>query len=193
MEIALSSKLKLGFVDGTYVRSAVNSVLLIYWICCNNMVTSWILNSVSLDIAVHAIWEDLKVRYDQTNVPKLLNLRKELSHLTQGMMSITAYFTKFRTIHDELECLSAKPRCTCTTCTCTINSKLEAYDQTVQLTQILMGLNEHFTGVRGQILIMTPLPSLSQCYSILLQEENKREISTSTVSLNKDNIAMSIM
>ncbi|XP_074378466.1 uncharacterized protein LOC141720003 [Apium graveolens] len=134
MEIALSSKLKLGFVDGTYVRSDVNSVLLIYWICCNNMVTSWILNSVSLDIAAHVIWEDLKVRYAQTNVPKLLNLRKELSHLTQGMMSITIYFTKFRTIHDELECLSAKPRFTCTTCTCTINSKLEAYDQTVQWT-----------------------------------------------------------
>ncbi|XP_074378488.1 uncharacterized protein LOC141720030 [Apium graveolens] len=105
MEIALSSKLKLGFVNRTYVRSAVNSVLLIYWICCNNMVTSWILNSVSLDIAAHTIWEDLKVRYDQTNVPKLFNLRKEFSHLTQGMMSITAYLTKFRTIHDELECL----------------------------------------------------------------------------------------
>ncbi|XP_074378465.1 uncharacterized protein LOC141720002 [Apium graveolens] len=56
-----------------------------------------------------------------------------------------------------------------------------------------MGLNEYFTGVRGQILIMNPLPSLSQCYSILLQEENKREISNGTVSLNKDNIAMSIM
>ncbi|XP_074378584.1 uncharacterized protein LOC141720128 [Apium graveolens] len=106
-------------------------------------------------------------------------------------MSIAAYFTKFRTIHDELECLSAKPRCSCTTCTCTINSKLEAYDQTVQLTQFLMGLNEHFTGVRGQILIMNPLPSLSQCYSVLLQEENRRE-STGTVSLNKDTIAMSI-
>lgn len=39
-----------------------------------------------------------------------------------------------------------------------------------------MGLNDQFTGVRGQILLMKPLPSLSQCYSLLLQEENQRSL-----------------
>lgn len=47
MEITLSSKLKLGFVDGTYVKPVASSPLLFHWIRCNNMVTSWILNSVS--------------------------------------------------------------------------------------------------------------------------------------------------
>lgn len=37
-----------------------------------------------------------------------------------------------------------------------------------------MGLNETYTGIRGQILMMTPLPSLNQAYSLLLQEENQR-------------------
>lgn len=42
MEIALSSKLKIGFVDGTYVQPTANSPLLTYWLRCNNMVTSWL-------------------------------------------------------------------------------------------------------------------------------------------------------
>ncbi|XP_074323891.1 uncharacterized protein LOC141660806 [Apium graveolens] len=50
MELALSSKLKLGFVDGTYVKPAANSTLLIHWTRYNNMITSWILNSVTVEI-----------------------------------------------------------------------------------------------------------------------------------------------
>lgn len=50
MEIMLSSKLKLGFVDGSYAKPLSNSPLMIHWLICNNMITSWILNSVSIDI-----------------------------------------------------------------------------------------------------------------------------------------------
>lgn len=34
-----------------------------------------------------------------------------------------------------------------------------------------MGLNESYTTVRGQILLMIPLPSIDQAYSLLLQDE----------------------
>lgn len=93
MEIALSSKLKLGFVDGTYLKPAVSSPLLVYWTRCNNMVTSWILNSLSIDIrnsvvymkSACDIWRDLAIRYSQSNVPKLFQLRSEISHLAQGL------------------------------------------------------------------------------------------------------------
>lgn len=198
MDIALSSKLKLGFVDGTYVQPATGSSLHVHWTRCNNMVTSWLLNSVSVDIrnsvvymkSARAIWLDLETRYSQTNVPKLFNLRTEISHLTQGNLSISAYFTKFRSVHDELECIVSKPRCTCNSCTCSVNVKLDAQDQDVQLSQFLMGLNEQYTAIRGQILLMKPLPSISQCYSLLLQEENQRSMSGSAVS--SDSMAMSV-
>lgn len=166
MEIALSSKLKLGFVDGTYSKPAISSPLLVHWTRCNNMVTSWILNSLSIDIrnsvvymkTPYDIWRDLEVRYSQSNVPKLFQLRSEISHLTQGNMSIASYFSKFRAVHDELDCISTKPRCTCSTCTCTVHSKLDVFDQKIQLAQFLMGLNDKFTSIRGQILLMKPLP-----------------------------------
>ncbi|XP_074374310.1 uncharacterized protein LOC141714707 [Apium graveolens] len=152
MEIALSSKLKLGFVD----------------------VSVDIRNSIVYMKTARLIWQDLATRYAQSNVPQLFHHRKELSQLSQGPMSVAAYFTKYRTLSDELECLSVRPKCNCTKCTCNVNDSLEKYEQSVQLTQFLMGLNEHYTAVRGQILIMTPLPTLSQCYSMLLQEETQR-------------------
>ncbi|XP_075101959.1 uncharacterized protein LOC142177376 [Nicotiana tabacum] len=55
--------------------------------------------------------------------------------------------------------------------------------------QFLMGLNESYTTSRGNILMMTLLPSLSKTYSLLVHEEKQREVQasvsfiTETVSL----------
>ncbi|XP_074352184.1 uncharacterized protein LOC141691357 [Apium graveolens] len=148
------------------------------------MVISWILNSVSTDIrnsivymnSAHLIWKDLETRYLQSNLPKLFNLRKDISQITQGSLTIASYYTKFKTLSDELDSLSARPRCTCTHYTCNVNTDSDQYECTIHLTQFLMGLSEQFTSVRGQILLMKPVPTLSQCYSILLQEETQRDV-----------------
>lgn len=184
MEIALSSKLQLGFVDGSYVKPVNNASLLMHWLRCNNMVTSWLLNSVSAEIrnsvvyiqTAREIWLDLTVQYAQSNVPKLFHLRKELAHLSQGSLLISAYYTKFRTLNDELECLVTRPRCACNLCTCAVNTKLDELDVNLQLTQFLMGLNDTFVVTRGQILMMKPLPTLNQSYAILLQEKVKESL-----------------
>ena len=42
--------------------------------------------------------------------------------------------------------------------------------------QLLMRLNESFAQVRGQILLMDPLPSLNKVCSLLIQEEKQRSI-----------------
>lgn len=39
-----------------------------------------------------------------------------------------------------------------------------------------MGLNEAYTTMRGSILIMKPLPSLAQAFSLLVQQEKQREV-----------------
>ncbi|XP_070056584.1 uncharacterized protein [Nicotiana tomentosiformis] len=49
-------------------------------------------------------------------------------------------------------------------------------DQDRRLIQFLMGLNETYTVVRGSILMMNPLPSIAQAFSLLIQEERQREI-----------------
>ncbi|KAL3345208.1 hypothetical protein AABB24_024247 [Solanum stoloniferum] len=42
-----------------------------------------------------------------------------------------------------------------------------------------MGLNEVYTVVRGNILMMNPLPSLAQTFSLLVQDEKQRKIKPS--------------
>ena len=40
----------------------------------------------------------------------------------------------------------------------------------------LMGLNETYATVRGQILLMDPVPPLSKVFSLILQDEKQRKV-----------------
>ena len=42
----------------------------------------------------------------------------------------------------------------------------------------LMGLNETYAVVKGQILLMEPMPPLSKVFSLLLQDEKQRKVGT---------------
>ena len=190
---ALSAKNKLGLIAGTVRQPEPLSNLYPFWTRCNDMVVSWMLNSISDEIrdsvayfgTAKEIWDDLLTRFAQGNVPRIFQLKKELTALHQGSMSITAYFTKCRTLTDELSDLSPLPKCNCPN-----NVKLVAYEQLNSLSQFLMGLNDVYTNIRGQILMMKPLPDLSQAYSLLLQEESQRD--THFPAVAPENMAMNV-
>lgn len=84
VSIALSAKLKLGFIDGSQSKPDANSSQLSLWMRSNALAISWILNSVTSEIrksivymtTAKQIWDDLHLRYAQNNVPRLFNLRK---------------------------------------------------------------------------------------------------------------------
>ncbi|KAK4563175.1 hypothetical protein RGQ29_005614 [Quercus rubra] len=48
--------------------------------------------------------------------------------------------------------------------------------------KFLMGMNESFGQVRTQVLLMDPWPSLNKVYSLLIQEEMKRNVGNKTHS-----------
>lgn len=62
-------------------------------------------------------------------------------------------------------------------------AKLMKAHQDERLLQFLMGLNESFIRVRSNILLSSPLPSIGQAYSLVIQDEKQREINTSPVYL----------
>ncbi|XP_074367050.1 uncharacterized protein LOC141707650 [Apium graveolens] len=132
-----------------------SSALAGHWNRCNHMVISWLLNSVSPNIrnsivymdSAHLIWKELAIRYAQSNLPKLYNLRKEITQLSQGSMSVTAYYMKYKTLIDELDSLTVRPKCECNKCSCEINNRLSVYDLNIQLMQFLMGLSDGFSSI----------------------------------------------
>jgi len=89
-------------------------------------------------------------------------------------MDIAGYYTKGKQLWDESHAVSGVPRCTCAKCECGVNGRLQNYTEERKLIQFLMGLNSSYTAVRRNILMMTPFPSMSQAYSLLIQEEKQR-------------------
>ena len=48
--------------------------------------------------------------------------------------------------------------------------------------KFLMELNDSFSQVRSQVLLMDPIPSLSKVYSLLIQEETQRSVPNAFVA-----------
>ncbi|XP_019250937.1 PREDICTED: uncharacterized protein LOC109229840 [Nicotiana attenuata] len=119
--IAILAKNKLGFINGTCPAPAITSNEYQPWTRCNDMVTSWLLNSLSKDIGDSVIysksakdlWTSLEHRFGRSNGAKLYHLRKELSSLVQGTSDITGYFTKLKRLWDELDSLICDVMCVC--------------------------------------------------------------------------------
>jgi len=53
-----------------------------------------------------------------------------------------------------------------------------------------MGLNDTFSHIRGQILLIDPLPPINKLFSLVLQEERQREASASVGYFNHTSAAM---
>ncbi|XP_019225644.1 PREDICTED: uncharacterized protein LOC109207215 [Nicotiana attenuata] len=156
------------------------------------MVASWILNSLAKEISDSVeyvndsveLWRELEDRYDKTNREKLYQIQKEINDLAQGSLDITTYYTRMKRLWEELNTLSAKSQCSCN-CTCGAKKTMHKAEQDRQLIQFLIGLNEVYTIVRGIILMMKPLPSMAQAFSLLIQEEKQKEFkSASQLSLD---------
>ncbi|XP_019227222.1 PREDICTED: uncharacterized protein LOC109208553 [Nicotiana attenuata] len=153
------------------------------WNRCNDMVTSWLLNSLSKDIGDSVIyskfakdlWTSLEHKFVQSNGAKLYHLRKELSGLAQGTSDIASYFTKLKRLWDELDSLNCDVKCNCL-CVCEGRQKLEKLLEDERLIQFLMGLNDSYGQARGNILMMNPLPNINHAYSLELQDESQKEI-----------------
>ncbi|KAL5570585.1 hypothetical protein UlMin_027160 [Ulmus minor] len=90
MLMALNAKNKLGFVDGSIPRPLVSDLLFGVWSRCNNMVTSWLLNSVSKDIPDSLlyldtsveVWKDLRDHFHQSNGPRIFQIKQQMLGLS---------------------------------------------------------------------------------------------------------------
>jgi len=119
---------------------------------CNDMVLSWIFNSLTPDIidsvilydTAHEVWEDLQNCFSQSHAPHIFQIERDITCLTQDQMIVATYYTKLKKLWDELGSYSN------TTCTCEVDNKRH------KLMQFIMGLNDSYNAICGQILLMNP-------------------------------------
>ncbi|KAF7844020.1 uncharacterized protein G2W53_000925 [Senna tora] len=157
MIIALHSKNKLGFVDGSYKQPADRtSEAYINWSYVDSAVLRWLLNSMCTDLyetymytpTAHQIWKSLEEKYGTSNRPQIHHIKKQLASL-----------------HRDCECGSFK-------------KADEIYTENY-VDQFLMGLGEEYENVVSNILLMDPIPSYNKVYAMVARVEKQRSVNTS--------------
>ncbi|XP_040991000.1 uncharacterized protein LOC121238237 [Juglans microcarpa x Juglans regia] len=168
---SLRIKKKLGFIDGTiHEPAAPNSDLLEPWLECNDMVIIWLQNAMSLELknsvvyvdTAHALWLELEQRLAQNNGPRIYELKQSIHSLTQRDDSVSLYFSKLKRLFDELLNLEIIP-----SCACRAMQPVIANQQCDWMMKFLMGLNDSFTNITYQIILLKPTPTSSEVYALV--------------------------
>nr|XP_010319894.1 uncharacterized protein LOC104647032 [Solanum lycopersicum] len=151
MEIALFGRNKLGFIDGSILRSDFDGPLKKIWDRCNAIVITWLIYNVSQDLlsgilyssSANQVWLNLKKRFDKINGSRLSQLHRNIFTLTQGTLNVSPYYTELKSLWDEYDSILPPPSCDC--------HKAKDYMKQMQyqkLLQFLMGLNASYSQVK---------------------------------------------
>ncbi|XP_016206324.1 uncharacterized protein LOC107646670 [Arachis ipaensis] len=154
MKLALKSKNKIGFVDGTIVKPDKNDPAYVAW-------DKYLLL-------------DLKHRYYHGDRYRVAELEEEMYAMKQGNLSITNYFTKLKAIWEDIDSFKPVPQCKeCyEKCDCGLGTMRDYRDETYAV-RFLRGLNEQYGTVRSQIMLMKPLPDINKFFSLFIQQERQ--------------------
>lgn len=114
----------------------------------------------------------------------MFQLQKSTSSLWQEQMSVSNYFTKLKSLWDELINYRPLSHCACSALKTLLEFQQEEYDM-----RFLVALNENFAHVSCPILLMDPSPSVNKVFSLVPQEERQKEISVLT-TVNVESAAL---
>uniref|UniRef100_A0A2N9FPS4 Retrotransposon Copia-like N-terminal domain-containing protein n=1 Tax=Fagus sylvatica TaxID=28930 RepID=A0A2N9FPS4_FAGSY len=168
MIMALTAKNKIGFINGTI--TAPNDETL---------------PSFNLWTRSQEMWEELNERFAQGNAPRVFEIQKAISSLIKDQCNVSTYFTKLKSLWDELNNYRFFPPCSRGALKILTENK-----QQENVMQFLMGLNDSFVNVRAQILMMEPLPAMNKVFSLVVQEERQRGIGVPSMTATGDSIAL---
>lgn len=130
------------------------------------------------------LWDELTEKFGESNGPLLNQLEKEITDLYQGSDFVAVYYTKLKWLWDEINDTSDIPVCTCPE-TCPSIKKTLALDQRRKLMQFLMHLNDEYETIKGQILLLDPLPIVNKTYSMIQRVKKQRHVTNNTGALRE--------
>ncbi|XP_074343083.1 uncharacterized protein LOC141680887 [Apium graveolens] len=133
LEIQLSSKRKLGFVQGTVKQK----------------------------------------RFMLSNGSRKYKLNRDLFALKQNRSKINDYYTTLSSLWEEIDSMNTHPPVT------TVADDVKAFIKSLEsqkaesrLFQFLNGLDDCYSALRSQLLMMQPLPTVEVAYASIQQEES---------------------
>ncbi|XP_076948098.1 uncharacterized protein LOC143620269 [Bidens hawaiensis] len=182
----LFAKNKMGFVDGSMSKPDQTKDKYMAWLRCDAMIKGWLTTTMKKDIrgsvkyanTSFEIWSDLRERFGKESEPQAYELKQSLTMTRQDGSSVSTYYTKLRSLWDEIQTVLPPPRCNCGNCTCDIGKKVTEFKDKERLYEFLMGLDIEFTTIRTHLLSMKPTPTLGEAYRLTSEDEQQRGIAT---------------
>lgn len=150
IQIALNARNKFVIVNGVFEKPDVESSLYAQWARVNDIIITWILNSVADDISdslnfvttAKDVWNELHERYSGVNGHRIYEVLKSIHNLEQGNKSVKVYFHKLKGLWDEYAVLEPSVNCVCGS-----HKTQTERDQNRKLLQFLMGLHDSNTTI----------------------------------------------
>lgn len=150
------------------------------WNAENNMVMSWLINSMTNDIGENfllygtakEIWDAAKETYSNNeNTLELFEVESVLHNFRQGELTVTQYFNTLNRYWQQLD-LFEEHNWSCP-------GDGIRYKQIIERKRIykfLIGLNKNLDEVRGRILGSKPLLNIREAFSEVWREESRKKI-----------------
>lgn len=150
------------------------------WKAANNMVMSWLMNSMTNEIGENfllyetakEIWDAVKETYfNNENTSLLFEVESILHDLRQGNMSVTQYFNTLTRhwqqidLYEELEWKCPDD-----------GLKYKKIVDKKRVYKFLIGLNKNLHEVRGRIMGQKPLPNIREVFSEVRREESCKKV-----------------
>ena len=115
MVIALNAKNKMKLITGEFPEPGPNSDLRALWERNNDMLISWILNTVTEQIgnnlnfinSVSKLWIELHEHYAQIDGHRIYQLTNDIVQLKQIDSTVEVYYHKLKGLWDEFDALEA--------------------------------------------------------------------------------------
>ncbi|XP_019460080.1 PREDICTED: uncharacterized protein LOC109359841 [Lupinus angustifolius] len=194
MWMSLKTKNKLQFIDGSLLKPSVEDPSFSTWDIVNTLVVSWLSQSIDASIVqsilwmktATEIWQDLRERCYQEDAYRISQLLREIYTYKQGNLSIAAYHNHIKGLWQELDNFRPIPGCSCThRCICNLIPTIRGYKENDYVICFLNGLNDQYEGLRSQIMLMDPLPTINKAFYLLVQQE--RHVNSQFVERNTRN------
>lgn len=180
---------KLGFITGAVSAPPIEHPDYEAWDRCNCMVKSWILRAISESIAesilyidsAKEIWDDLHNRFSRLDPHRIFDLHDEINNLKQGSFSVMEYYTKCRSLWDDITSLRSQLVCECELkcscgrtaprCECGLVAKSKREKEDDNVIRFLKGLNNEFEAIKYRVIVLDPMPHVHRVFIVVVKLE----------------------
>ncbi|PRQ42043.1 putative transcription factor interactor and regulator CCHC(Zn) family [Rosa chinensis] len=174
--LALGGRSKLGYINGVIQMPEAKSPTYDSWLCNDQLVMSWLLNSMESRIreifsfsesSMH-LWKYVKEMYgNQNNAARVFQLKRDIADLQQEGKSFVQHLGSLTSMWNELDVY--RPHTT------EASVLLKRADED-KIFQLLASLNSDYEDLRSHILMNSELPSFNTVCATIQREEVRKKV-----------------